>query len=94
METICSESIPGTNDEWRIGSASWDEPRNGGAGEQIGLKYAWPDSRGRMSRGGECPIAAVAQAIEFAVATGHLHAPDLLEAIARGERRRDVSHEH
>lgn len=89
---LYTEKVKDTKkDELRIGVASWDETRKGGTGEQLALKYAWPDKNGRVSRGGELPISALAQSIEFAVANGALDMAEVLEAIARGCRRRGMT---
>jgi hypothetical protein len=52
------------------------------------MKYAWPDKNGHIARGGEVPMVAVAQAIEFANRhgllgrnpRGHERTPDRLRA--------------
>lgn len=79
-----------TADELRIGVASWDEIAKGGSGEQLALKYAWPDKNGRIARGGEIPLSVLPQCIEFVVATTAIDVADVLEAAARGSRRRDA----
>jgi len=86
-----TEQVNGTPaDELRIGVASWDEIKKGGAGEQLALKYAWPDKNGRVARGGEVPMSALPQSIEFAVGTGVVGVAEVLEAVARGCRRRET----
>jgi hypothetical protein len=52
-------------DEIRIGRSSWSE-------DDVSIKYAWPDKRGRASRGGEIPIEALPQMFEFAIREGYL----------------------
>jgi hypothetical protein len=85
------EKVNGTPaDELRIGVASWDEIAKGGSGEQLALKYAWPDKNGRVARGGEVPLSVLPQCVEFAIATAAVDVADLLEAAARGCRRRDT----
>ncbi len=91
MDPVRRENVTGTPaDELRIGVASWDEIKKGGAGEQLALKYAWPDKNGRVARGGEIPMSALPQSIEFAVATGAVDVAQALEAVARGCRRRET----
>lgn len=86
-----TEKVDGTeSDELRIGVASWDEVAKGGSGKQLALKYAWRDKNGRVARGGEVPISVLPQCIEFAIATSTLDLPDLLEAVARGDRKRNT----
>lgn len=87
-----TEMVKGTPaDELRIGVASWDEKKKGGSGEQLALKYAWPDKNGRVARGGEVPMSALPQSIEFAVATAAVDVAEVLEAAARGCRRREAA---
>lgn len=82
------ERVDGTEaDELRIGVASWDEVAKGKSGEQLALKYAWPDKNGRIARGGEIPLSVLPQCIEFVVATGTVDVAEVLEAVARGCRR-------
>lgn len=52
-------------DEIRIGRSSWDD-------HDVSIKYTWLDKRGRPSRGGEVPLAALPQMIEFAIREGYL----------------------
>ncbi len=87
-----TEKVKGTTaDELRIGVASWDEIKKGGSGEKLALKYAWPDKNGRIARGGELPVSVLPQSIEFAVANEAIDIADVLEAVARGCRRRDTA---
>lgn len=89
MDPVHTEEVEGKpGDELRIGVASWDEVKNGGSGEQLSLKYAWPDKNGRVARGGEVPMSVLPQCIEFAVATDTADISEVLEAVARGCRRR------
>jgi hypothetical protein len=53
------------DDEIRIGRSSWDEA-------DMSIKYTWFDRRGRPSRGGEVPLAALPQMFEFAIREGYL----------------------
>jgi hypothetical protein len=69
MKVIHSEpakSDPGC--ELRIGIASWDD----GSGTSFSIKFAWPDKNGKVSRGGEFPIEALAQSFSFAVRKGYI----------------------
>ncbi len=54
--------------ELRVGIASWDN----GSNTQKSFKYTWFDKTGRAARGGEIPIEALPQALEFAIRTGYL----------------------
>jgi hypothetical protein len=56
------------NCELRIGIASWDD----GTGTEKSAKYTWFDKNGKACRGGELPIAALPQMLEFAIRTGYL----------------------
>jgi hypothetical protein len=87
MDPLYREQVEGEPDELRIGVASWDEIKKGGSGEQLSLKYAWPDKNGRVSRGGEVPMSALPQCVEFAIATEKVAVDKVLEAVARGYQR-------
>ncbi len=52
----------------RIGVASWNRP----GGNEISVKYAWPDKNGKVTRGGEVPVEALPQMFELALKTRHL----------------------
>jgi hypothetical protein len=52
-------------DEIRIGRSSWND-------EDLSVKYTWFDKRGRASRGGEVPLAALPQMFEFAIREAYL----------------------
>lgn len=62
----------GEKDELRLGWASWDKNHT-----NISVKFCWPDSRGRTSRGGEVPVEAVPQMLAMAVQSGHITAEDI-----------------
>jgi len=69
MKTIFKE--PARNDpdcEIRLGIASWDN----GTRSARSVKYAWLDVNGKVARGGEFPVEALPQALEFAVRNGYL----------------------
>ena len=64
-------SEPARNDsscEIRLGIASWDE----GKGTAKSVKYTWFDKNGKAARGGEFPVEALPQALEFAIRNGYL----------------------
>jgi hypothetical protein len=64
-------SEPARNDpscEIRLGIASWDD----GTGTARSVKYAWFDKNGKVARGGEFPVEALPQALEFAIRNGYL----------------------
>ena len=54
--------------EIRLGIASWDD----GTGTARSVKYAWFDKNGKVARGGEFPVEALPQALEFAIRNGYL----------------------
>lgn len=54
--------------ELRIGVASWDD----GSGRSHSLKFTWFDKLGRAARGGEIPVEALGQALDFAIRTGYI----------------------
>lgn len=56
------------NCEIRLGVASWDKGDN----SKISVKYTWFRTDGKAARGGEMPVEALPQAIEFAIRTGFL----------------------
>ena len=58
----------GHPDEIRLGIASWDD----GSGTARSVKYTWFDKLGRAARGGEFPVEALPQALEFAILKGYL----------------------
>lgn len=61
-----SETNP--KEELRLGIASWDK----GDGKSMSIKYTWFDKNGRAARGGEMPVEALPQAIDFAKREGYL----------------------
>lgn len=56
------------NCEIRLGIASWDD----GTNTAKSVKYTWFDKNGKAARGGEIPVQAIPQALEFAIRTGYL----------------------
>jgi hypothetical protein len=64
-------SEPAKNDEnceIRLGVASWDD----GTGDAKSVKYTWFDKNGKAARGGEFPIEALPQALDFAIRKGYV----------------------
>ena len=57
-----------SNCEIRLGVASWDD----GTGAAKSVKYAWFDKNGKVARGGELPVEALPQALDFAIRKGYL----------------------
>lgn len=69
MRWFKKEPVQGhPNEELRLGIASWDD----GSGASMSIKYTWFDKLGRAARGGEMPVGALPQAIEFARREGYL----------------------
>ena len=56
------------NCEIRLGVASWDD----GSETAKSIKYTWFDKTGRAARGGEFPVEALPQALEFAIKNGYV----------------------
>lgn len=56
------------NCEIRLGVASWDD----GSNTSVSVKYTWFDKNGHAARGGEIPVEALPQAIDFAIRKGYL----------------------
>jgi hypothetical protein len=54
--------------EFRLGVASWDK----GKRTERSVKFAWFDKNGRVARGGEFPIEALPQALDFAIRKGYI----------------------
>jgi hypothetical protein len=64
-------SEPAKNDprcELRLGVASWDD----GSGAVQSVKYTWFDRNGKAARGGEFPVEALPQALDFAIRKGYV----------------------
>lgn len=69
MKWIHREPVKGVqNEELRLGIASWDD----GSGTARSIKYTWFDKLGRAARGGEMPVEALQQALEFAIREGYI----------------------
>jgi hypothetical protein len=56
------------NCEIRLGVASWDD----GSNTAKSVKYTWFAKNGKAARGGEFPVEALPQALEFAIRNGYL----------------------
>lgn len=78
MEPAVSVPVQGgaKDDELLLGTSSWSP-------KETSLKYAWPDKKGRRSRGGELPTWAIPQAVLFAAKEGYLTRPQMAK-IAKG----------
>jgi hypothetical protein len=69
MKWIERERVRGKKrDEIRLGIASWDK----GTGKDKSIKYTWFDKRNRAARGGEVPVTALRQMMEFARRHGYI----------------------
>lgn len=72
MKVIHRESANGCDGcEIRIGEPSWPST----AGE-YSIKFASPDKRGHMARGGEVPMGALPQMVAMATHLGYLRLED------------------
>jgi|GEM_PF-1630699 len=63
-------SEPAKNDpscEIRLGISSWDDSKKS-------IKYAWTNSDGKIARGGEIPVEAMPQMLDFAIRKKYLPA--------------------
>ncbi len=56
------------NCELRLGIATWDD----GSEKHKSIKYTWFDKNGKACRGGEMPVEALPQALEFAIKNGYI----------------------
>jgi hypothetical protein len=54
--------------EIRLGIASWDD----GSKTSKSVKYTWFDKNGKAARGGEFPVEALPQALDFAIRKGYV----------------------
>jgi hypothetical protein len=54
--------------ELRLGIASWDK----GSGKDRSIKFAWYTKNGKVARGGEFPVDALPQALDFAIRKGYV----------------------
>jgi hypothetical protein len=64
-------SEPAKNDpncEIRLGTASWDDGNN----TSKSVKYTWFDKSGKAARGGEFPVEALPQMLDFAIRNGFI----------------------
>jgi hypothetical protein len=56
------------NCEHRLGVASWDN----GSNTETSFKFTWFDKNGKAARGGEIPVEALPQALDFAIRKGYV----------------------
>ena len=56
------------NCEIRLGVASWDDGKN----TAKSVKFTWFDKNGKACRGGEMPVEALPQALDFAIRSGYV----------------------
>jgi hypothetical protein len=70
MQPAFSEPARGFEDkqEIRLGVASWDD----GTKTKKSVKYTWFDKNDKAARGGEVPVEALPQMLEFAIRCGYL----------------------
>ena len=69
MHAAFSEPAKGHPDcEIRLGVASWDD----GSGTAKSVKFTWFNKNGKAARGGELPVDALPQALDFAIRKGYL----------------------
>jgi len=64
-------SEPAKNDpncQIRLGIASWDDGEN----TAKSVKYTWFDKNRKAARGGEFPVEALPQALDFAIRSGYV----------------------
>ena len=54
--------------ELRLGVASWDQ----GSNSLRSVKFAWFSKDGKVARGGEFPVEALPQALDFAIRKGYV----------------------
>ncbi len=54
--------------EIRLGVASWDD----GSNKAKSVKFTWFDKNGKAARGGEFPVEALPQALDFAIRQGYV----------------------
>jgi hypothetical protein len=54
--------------EIRLGIASWDD----GSNSARSVKYTWFDKNGKVTRGGELPVEALPQMLDFAIRKGYV----------------------
>ena len=54
--------------EIRLGVASWDD----GTNSNMSVKFTWFSKDGKAARGGEFPVEALPQALDFAIRKGYV----------------------
>lgn len=55
--------------ELRLGIASWDKK---GSNSARSIKFTWFSKDGKAARGGEFPVEALPQALDFAIRKGYV----------------------
>jgi len=65
------------NCEIRLGVASWDD----GSCADRSVKYTWFTKNGKAARGGEFPVEALPQALDFAIRKGYLEMQSIDEVL-------------
>ena len=66
MNVVFSEQAKNDpNCEIRLGDASWDNSMKS-------VKYTWFDKNGNPTRGGEFPVEALPQMLDFAIRKGYI----------------------
>jgi len=86
MQTAFSEPAKNNTDcEIRLGIASWDD----GTNTARSVKYTWFDKNQKACRGGEFPVEALPQAVDFAIRSGYirLSCEDLDERRAKDDQK-------
>ncbi|HTT77318.1 MAG TPA: hypothetical protein VMF50_15250 [Candidatus Binataceae bacterium] len=69
MEVAYAEpAVFDKNCEIRLGIASWDD----GTHTHKSVKFTWFDKNGKAARGGEMPVEALPQALDFAIRKGFI----------------------
>ena len=58
-----------SNCEIELGIASWDNGNN----QSKSVKYAWKTTNGTVARGGEVPVEALPQMLDFAIRNNYIH---------------------
>lgn len=68
QKEFSEKAINDNSCELRLGTASWDD----GSGTRKSIKYTWFTKDGKAARGGEFPVEALPQALDFAIRKGYL----------------------
>ena len=66
MKVEHGETVKGNTEcELQLGISSWSD-------DAESIKFAWPTANGRWARGGEVPVGALPQMLEFAIREGYV----------------------